>query len=218
MVAATSRASEYRDLSAAISAAPQVLVGLGMHPECAGSIYVPYELEIFTECAFVAKWISEVGLDAPIADAVSDKFGAQPHLDAQLELFNRVLDIAGPDKTYSVHSRGAAAQTLKALESHQIDRVVLHDFTGADKEMQQAIAMGYYFSLHPTMLTSASGARLMAALPLERMLLETDGPYYLWQDHRIEPSDCSSFAERLQALWASIQPNLFVNSMRTSPQ
>lgn len=198
VVAATSRASEYRGLRS--EDWHGVTYGLGLHPECAGSVYAPLELEIFASEVEAASWISEVGLDGVIAERVSPHFGATPSLIAQQQLFETVLDIAGADRIYSVHSRGAASATLDILRSHGCQRVVLHSFDGSPEESNRAVMAGYYFSIHPTMLDSAKGRDLIRMLPDDLLLLESDGPYFEWLGHRIEPAHCREMVVALASV------------------
>ena len=149
VVVATSRASEYRGLIR--HRRPGLRIGLGIHPECAGSVYAPFEVEIFEREVTSTAWISEVGLDGVIADSVSACFGHVPDLAAQQELFDAVLSLAGPDKIYSVHSRGAAHRTVRMLADHGCRRVIMHGFDGSPADRDRALDVGCYFSIHPAM-------------------------------------------------------------------
>lgn len=198
VVVATSRASEYRGLIH--HQQPDLQIGLGMHPECAGSIYAPFEVEIFEREVASAAWISEVGLDGVIADRVSACFGQVPDLGAQQELFDTVLSLAGPDKIYSVHSRGAASLTVQMLTARACQRVIMHGFDGGAADRYQALEAGYHFSIHPAMLETEAGRELVRAIPANRMLLETDGPFFQWRGTRLEPGQCPRIVAALAAV------------------
>lgn len=195
IVVATSRATEYRGLRHLVR--PGVDLGLGMHPECAGSVYVPFELAIFAQEVASARWISEVGLDGVIDRCVSPCFGAVPDLNHQRELFDAVLDLAGPARAYSVHSRAAAAPTITMLRLHGCHRVVLHGFDGSPADARRAADAGFYFSVHPSMLQSPAGLALIRGLPRELLLVETDGPFYGWSGTHIEPAHCPGIVAAL---------------------
>jgi TatD DNase family protein len=188
-IVATSRPSEFRDLIELFGTNADLDIGLGFHPECAGSVYVPTEIEIFNQYVGRARWISEIGLDGLIADSTSSHFGNIPTLDEQVALFRAVLDRAGCGKVYSIHSRGAESLTIDILNEFSIDRVVLHSFSGTLGEARRAVERGFYFSIHPAMVSTSEGRSIVNWLPVDRMLIETDGPYFAWHDRPIEPSD-----------------------------
>jgi TatD DNase family protein len=56
-------------------------------------------------------------------------------------------------------------------------KVVLHWFTGSSSEAQRAINLGCYFSVNAQMAANARTAKIVAALPCDRILTETDGPF-----------------------------------------
>ncbi len=200
VVCATARPSEYRDLVARFAGDDALDVGLGFHPEYAGSIYVPYEWEIFERHLDDATWISEVGLDGVIAAGTSPHFGAVPTMEAQLELFVRVLEHTSAARPLSVHSRGAESEVLALLGEYRRERVVLHSFAGTADQVDDAVGRGWLVSVHPSMVDADPGRRVLAALPLEHLLVETDGPYFDFEGRQIEPGDCAGFVAQLAAL------------------
>jgi TatD DNase family protein len=199
IVCSTVRPSEYRD-SMFLRAQPSVTVGIGFHPEYAGSVYVPHEQAIFDGEIEKARWVSEVGLDAVIAGSVSPHFGEQPTMTAQIALFEYVLSRARDDQPLSVHSRGAAETTIDLLDAHDKRRVVLHRFDGTRDQAARALDRGYYFSINPAVLDDSAARELITRLPIEWMLLETDGPYFPFGDRAREPSDLRLFVEDLAEL------------------
>jgi TatD DNase family protein len=200
VVVATTRASESRALRALLGDRDGVEIGLGLHPECAGSVYESFELDVLAECLPTATWISEVGLDASIAASASTSYGAVPTLHAQVGMLEKVLDAAGPRHPYSVHSRGAEAQTIRMLIEHACTQVLLHFFTGETSQARAACDAGFVFSIHPAMLDDPAGRDLVCWLPIESILIETDGPFYDLDGVRVEPADCVSVAETIAKL------------------
>ena len=200
VICATSRPSEFRDLYKHFSGTPLVVVGLGFHPEYAGSVYVPFEQAIFERCIEKASWICEVGLDGVISEHASPHFGSTPTLGAQIELFEFVLTLARRDQPLSVHSRRAEGTTLRLLASHAKERVVLHFFSGSIEQAARAADQGFYFSAHPNMMSNEEGRQFLQWLPLSLVLLETDGPFYPMAGRNIEPADCRTFAEAFASL------------------
>jgi TatD DNase family protein len=211
IVVATSRPSEYRDLSYRFGASSGIEIGLGFHPECAGSIYVPYELEICRQFVSKVKWISEVGMDAVIADGVSSNFGATPTLVAQRELLDIVLDMARPEQVLSIHSRGAEEDVIDAMRQHGLRRGVLHYFLGSNQLASKARDEGLSFSVHPHMLKSAEGREFVEWVPLDAMLFETDGPYFSTDGRPIEPMDCLNLASAVAEMRGMKTPDLMAS-------
>jgi TatD DNase family protein len=199
VVSSTARPSEYRD-STTLRMQPSVTVGIGFHPEYAGSVYVTHEQAIFDDEIEHAPWVNEVGLDAVIANSISPHFGGLPTMEAQIGLFEFVLERTRAGQPLSVHSRGSAETTLDLLDQHDARRVVLHFFDGHRDQATRALAMGYYFSLNPALMSDPAARELMAWLPAERLLLETDGPYFSIADRAREPGDLRLFVTDLAEL------------------
>jgi TatD DNase family protein len=84
------------------------------------------------------------------------------------------------DKALVVHCRDAFDDVLAILEGEgPAARVVLHCFSGDDAMAVRAVQAGYYVSFAGTVtFRNAPGLRrACAAVPLDRMVLETDSPY-----------------------------------------
>jgi len=79
-----------------------------------------------------------------------------------------------------VHAVRTVPEVLKMVEAHLAgtdNRVVLHWFSGSAGDAKRAAALGCYFSVNHTMLAKPTGAELIRAIPRERLLTETDGPF-----------------------------------------
>jgi len=57
------------------------------------------------------------------------------------------------------------------------------------------------FSVNPAMISSPSGRRLLAAVPKERILVETDGPYVRHGGRPVSPADAPSVVAALAGRW-----------------
>ncbi len=66
--------------------------------------------------------------------------------------------------------------------------VILHWFTGSAAEARRAVEMGCYFSVNEEMLRSPKHRKLVASLPPDRLLTETDGPFVQRDGSPIRPS------------------------------
>ena len=54
---------------------------------------------------------------------------------------------------------------------------ILHWFSGTPAEAARAVDYGCWFSINPSMAASANGLKIIDAIPIERMLTESDGPF-----------------------------------------
>ena len=63
--------------------------------------------------------------------------------------------------------------------------------------------LGYepYFSINPAMSRSANGRKIMAAIPGEPVLTETDGPFVMLDKRPAEPADVARVEQALADLW-----------------
>lgn len=91
-------------------------------------------------------------------------------------------------KPLIIHTRDARDDTLSLLREHKAEhtRGVLHCFTETLDMAQAAIEMGFYISLSGIVtFHSAKQLREVAkAIPLDRLLIETDSPWLAPVPHR----------------------------------
>ena len=172
-----------------------VRAALGLHPQLVADR--ADELSIWMQYLPQTRYVGEVGLDAGPRYYRS--------LDAQKDVFRQVLRACAEhgDKVLSVHSVRAVKAVLDAIETNlppSRGRVVLHWFTGTHAEARRATELGCYFSINAEMLRSGRHRTLVAALPLERMLTETDGPFTMREGRPTEPGDVRHTVEALGAL------------------
>jgi TatD DNase family protein len=153
------------------SAAKNIRVALGLHPELASQHrYVSNMKELIANSRFVG----EIGLDGSTDFQVS--------FAAQLSNFQSVLEEVAKfqDKILTVHSRNAAEQTVSLLRhylSKTANKVILHWYTGSAQTMKDAISLGYYFSVNHKMIKSRKSVALIKEIPIGRVLTETDAPF-----------------------------------------
>jgi TatD DNase family protein len=81
-------------------------------------------------------------------------------------------------KILSIHSRGAVREDLNSIEKNVSNSLpILHWFSGSPVELERAVGLGCWFSVGPAMLRSQKGRELALAIPPDRLLTETDGPF-----------------------------------------
>ena len=83
------------------------------------------------------------------------------------------------DKPMVIHARDAWADVFRVLEEERVERVVLHCFSGGEAEAKEAAARGYYcsFAGPVTYPKNDELRRAAAAVPANRLLVETDSPF-----------------------------------------
>lgn len=100
--------------------------------------------------------------------------------DAQIEAFRRQLRLGVEhDLPVVVHCR-EADEDVEALirEAGEGCRGVLHCFSGGPSLLEAALALGWYISFAGTItFRNYADADLLRAVPLDRILVETDSPY-----------------------------------------
>jgi TatD DNase family protein len=113
------------------------------------------------------------------------------------------LCAAAGNKIVTTHSVRATKAVLDMIEQHlppPRGRVVLHWFTGTAAEAKRAVDLGCYFSVNAEMLANEKRAAITKALPLDRVLTETDGPFTQTDARPATPSDVWIAVEGLARL------------------
>jgi TatD DNase family protein len=114
--------------------------------------------------------LGEIGLDFFVRDL--DPEAQRYYFEAQLDMaLERSLPVI-------VHARRAMEEVLLALRKRPGLRGVVHSFAGSEQQAQQLCALGFHLGIGGP-VTYARAKRLrrvVAQLPLEHLLLETDAP------------------------------------------
>lgn len=114
--------------------------------------------------------IGEVGLDYRV---VEDEAGRE----VQREILRRFVALSRETGLpLNVHSRSAGHHTIAWLLEHGATRVQLHAYDGKASSALPAVEAGYFFSVPPSIVRSPQKQKLVAQVPLEHLLLETDSP------------------------------------------
>lgn len=110
-------------------------------------------------------------------------------------------------KPLIIHTRAAAADTLRILHEEKADEVggVFHCFTEDRQTAGQALELGFMISFSGivTFKNAVALKEVAAAVPLDRMLVETDAPYLAPAPHRgktNEPAFVRHVAEEIARL------------------
>jgi TatD DNase family protein len=99
-----------------------------------------------------------------------------------------------------VRSRGAENAVIERLQAANATGI-LHWYPGPVQLIDRALSAGLDFSINPAMLRSQNGRRIIAAIPRERTLTETDGPYTRIQSRIAEPKDIPWVVQQIAHWW-----------------
>jgi TatD DNase family protein len=119
--------------------------------------------------------------------------------EAQQEVFQRQLDLAQElDLPIMIHNRDATEDTLKILKAFSIQhsafssplRGVMHCFNGSKEVAKQILDMGLYLGIGGVLtFKNCKLFETLEVVPLDRIVLETDGPYLAPTPHRGERNE-----------------------------
>ena len=117
-----------------------------------------------------------------IGETGLDYFRLTGDLEWQRERFRTHIRAAViANKPLIIHTRSAAQDTLRIMQEEGANRVggVMHCFTESLEVAQAAIEMGFYISFSGivTFKNATQLKDVAKAIPLDRMLVETDSPY-----------------------------------------
>lgn len=131
--------------------------------------------------------IGEIGLDYHYDGYDRDK---------QIKLFSEQLELAKAlDMPVIVHSRDACEDTLNILKKYR-PKGVVHCFSGSAETAAKIVKLGMYvgFTGVLTFKNAKKAIRALEAVPMERLLLETDCPYMAPVPFRGKRCDSSMIA------------------------
>jgi TatD DNase family protein len=148
---------------------PEVYFSPGIHPHEADR---PGDVDALRELAAHPRAVAlgETGLDyvKNYASVLNQK-----------ALFVKQLEIAlDADKPVSIHCREAHADAYAILRAHAPLRGVIHCFSGGWADAERYLGLNFYLSIAgPVTYPSAQALRdVVAMIPLDRLLIETDCP------------------------------------------
>lgn len=176
---------------------------LGYHPELIGEF--PDQLNHFKKQVQKTRYIGEIGIDG------SHRY--QKSLSRQLEIFESILSVCekNPEKILTIHSRKAEKQVTELIKQYPDSKKILHWYTGDIKHVEELLKVGCYFSVNKQMVLTAKGSMLIKAIPLERILLESDYPFGL-------SSDLENLNDYFNEVIESIASNLTISASKLRDQ
>jgi TatD DNase family protein len=185
-VPASRGAWELAERARAPGASPRLFATAGIHPHHASAYGPDARVALRELCArpeVVA--VGECGLDfdrnfSPRAEQLRC-FEAQLELAAELGL------------PVFLHERAAHVEFAALLARHRprLTRAVVHCFTGTGEELARYLELDLHIGITGWICDERRGKHLydlVARIPADRLMLETDAPYLLPRDLRPKPS------------------------------
>jgi TatD DNase family protein len=151
-----------------------------------------------------------------------DSNQSETALDVQKRIFRTVLERCAKagDKILTIHSVRSIPAVLDMIEAY-LPRgrgsAVMHWFTGSRNEARRAANLGCYFSINAAMTQSDRGRILVADLPIDRLLTETDGPFTHTDARASEPADVEATVDAVAKIRGT-SPDVIAAAIRTNLQ
>ena len=181
------------------AAYPHVYAAVGIHPENCGGCTAD-DLAAIRALAQQPKVVAigEIGLDYYWPENPPHDFQQQV-LRAQLSLAQEL------DLPVIFHDRDAHGDSLSIVKAYPALRGVFHCYSGSVEMAEELLALGWYlgFDGPVTYKNARKAVEVAAALPLDRIVLETDCPYMSpepFRGKRNDPSRLCRMAEKLAQL------------------
>lgn len=173
---------------------PRIRTALGLHPQLAHER--KGELALFDRLLPQTQYVGEIGLDG------APEF--KQHWSDQLRVFQHILGACGNagGRILSIHSRRAASHVLDEFSAcPAAGTPILHWFSGSMRDLTRAIDLGCWFSVGVPMLKTDKGRSLVARMPPNRVLTESDGPFAKVEERPAMPWDTVEAMKGLANLW-----------------
>ncbi|SHJ45494.1 TatD family hydrolase [Hespellia stercorisuis] len=152
---------------------PFVYGSLGIHPDQVGELNEESFSWLREQCGrekIVA--VGEIGLDY---------YWDKEHHDLQKQWFVRQLELAGElNLPVVIHSREAAADTMETMKKHGMGLGgTIHCYSYSVEMAREYVKMGFHIGVGGvvTFKNAKKLKEVVAEIPLERIVLETDCPY-----------------------------------------
>ncbi len=189
---------------------PQVYAAVGVHPNSA-TTWDSQTIDTLTQLAAHPKVVAigEIGLDY---------YRDRAPRSLQKRVFREQIELAGQvDLPIIIHTRNASlkdracfADIVEIIEEMRDDLDaqrpgVFHSFLESEPEAQYALDLGFYIGITgPVTFKNAAELRnVVAVAPLDKLLIETDGPFltpHPYRGKRNEPANVYYVSEKIAQL------------------
>ena len=147
---------------------------LGIHPSDAYDYNEEVKAEIIEKAKANNKIlaIGEIGLDY--------YWDENPDSETQKKVFREQMEIAKElNLPVVIHDRDAHKDTLDIMKEYPDVKGIVHCFSGSVEFAKECVKLGYYIGITGvvTFKNAKKIIEVVEAIPLERLLVETDCPY-----------------------------------------
>ncbi len=176
---------------------PEVYAAIGIHPHDAAKA-TDHDFEVFERLLEKEDVVAlgETGLDFYYENSPKE---------TQIKVLKRFLEMSKiKNLPYIFHVRDAFSEffeVMKKYESRNL-RGVMHCFSGGEAEAEEALRHGLLISFTGilTFKKSDQVREVAKAIPLDKILLETDSPFLAPQSHRGKTNEPSFLPEIAEVL------------------
>ena len=152
---------------------PHVYAAVGIHPENCGD-FRPEDLDAIRALAREDKAVAigEIGLDY--------YWPENPPRPLQQQVLRSQLALARElSLPVIIHDRDAHADTMAIVREFPGLRGVFHCFAGSVEMARELVDMGWYLSFNgaATFKNARKAPEVIRAVPMDRLMIETDAPY-----------------------------------------
>jgi TatD DNase family protein len=192
-IAVTNAPSVFPQTERLTQGSKYVRPALGLHPELA--VQRAAEIVLFTRYLSRTRYVGEIGLDYVTT------------VDSERRRQRRVLDSILSDcrqaggKILTMHSRRAAADVVDAVGDSFPGAWILHWYSGSRSVLKRALTLGAFVSVNTTMALSERSEALIREVPVDRVLLESDGPFISVDGLPARPMDLGRVVRQLAVWW-----------------
>lgn len=170
----------------------------GIHPWWA------FEIEPSAGLAALSAWLAnERRATLAVGEIGLDFAPNRPPVTQQMALFEGQIALArAHELPVILHERKSADQLLRVIRRTAGLRGVVHGFVGSKQQAEQFIAQGFYLGVGAA-ITHPRASRLralLACMPVERLLLESDAPNQPGAQHKNAPNEPAFIGEQLAVL------------------
>ena len=194
--------ADYRFAQQTLVSFPKIKVGVGAHPWWVAQGKISDEDKaLLPGLVANARYIGEIGLDFGKNGLTKSVFATDDQTkQAQIEVLRMIFaaakkspapsvseDIEGAKeageakggRVFSFHAVRGADVIMDMLEEYELltgNTVIFHWFSGSSAQLKRARDLGCFFSVNAFMLQTKRGREYAKAIPLDRLLIETDLP------------------------------------------
>lgn len=181
---------------------PSLYAAVGVHPSESENMF---EMQA-TSTQFIEAMLKEDKVVA-IGECGIDLYHEDYNLEYQQHVFKEQIELSKMyQKPLIIHSRSGVRACIDMLKPYQGHvKGVFHCFNGTKEEADEILELGFYIGVNgPITFKNAKDAKDIAMhVPIERLLIETDGPYLSpepYRGRRNQPSNVKYILKTLAQL------------------